>query len=425
MSENSPTAAVDGRLKFRGLVAGLSVGHGLKHFVQSTFLMLVPGLKETLGLSGLGMGSIQSVQGVSSAISNIPAGALADIYPNKIRWLLFFSMAMIGTGYLTLSTANSYLMVCVAVALLGFGSNFWHAPAFGTLAARYPRQRGLAISLHLTGAQVGNTTGPCVIGALLEGFAFSALGMFEVDIDSVLSWRQISLGVAAICLATCPIILSLMSDDDSLKIQTENKFRDYLRAGEKLVRNRHVIGYTALGGLRGAVHGSFSLFIVIHMAENLDFSEFKIGFHVALLTAAGVLSTPFLGHISDSIGRKPVIITAMWTMALLIPIFLILPTGVPFTLGLAVLGLVFFSVMPIITAAAQDSAGSGSEGSVTAMMFLGLSLVSLSSPPIAGTIYDNSSFDGVLIFCTGLAVAGALLATVLPTPPSPTIEKAA
>jgi MFS family permease len=112
----------------------------------------------------------------------------------------------------------------------------------------------------------------------------------------------------------------------------------------------------------------------------------------------------------------------MCIMALLIPTFLVIPLGIPFTIGLAVLGLVFFSVMPIITAAAQDSAGSGSEGSVTAMMFLGLSLVSLCSPPIAGKIYDSAGFDGVIIFCTIVAVTGALLAIILPTPPLPKIR---
>jgi hypothetical protein len=56
------------------------------------------------------------------------------------------------------------------------------------------------------------------------------------------------------------------------------------------------------------------------------------------------------------------------------------------------------------------------------MMFLGLSLVSLCSPPIAGKIYDSAGFDGVIIFCTIVAVTGALLAIILPTPPLPKIR---
>ena len=421
MTTENKTEPTQNKLSFKGLVAGLSVGHGIKHFAQSVFLMLVPGLKETLDISGLGMGSIQSIQSVSSAVSNIPAGALTDIYPNRIRWLLIFSMAMLGLGYVTLSSVDNYWMVCLAVAFVGFGQSFWHAPAFGTLAARYPAQRGLAISLHLTGAQVGNTLGPFIIGIFLDGIALTSLGILSFNVDALLSWQQVSLLTGGLCLVTCPVIFLAMKDDASLKLNTENKLQAYLASGRQLLKNRYVIGYTLLGGLRGAVHGSFTLFVVIYMAEVLDFSQFKIGFHIALLTAAGVISTPIMGHLSDNIGRKPVIITAMCIMAVLIPAFLVIPLGIPFTIGLAVLGLVFFSVMPIITAAAQDSAGSGSEGSVTAMMFLGLSLVSLSSPPIAGKIYDSADFDGVIIFCTIVAVIGALLAIILPTPPSPKV----
>ena len=51
--------------------------------------------------------------------------------------------------------------------------------------------------------------------------------------------------------------------------------------------------------------------------------------------------------------------------------FLFIERGIGFTIIVASLGLFFFSVMPIITAATMDQVERGSEGSATALIFAG------------------------------------------------------
>jgi fucose permease len=94
--------------------------------------------------------------------------------------------------------------------------------------------------------------------------------------------------------------------------------------------------------------------------------------------------------------------------------FLFFETGVPLTVLLGFLGLFFFSVFPIITAAAMDQVEKGSEASGTAMLFAGGAVIGSLSPVIAGVIYEQSGFEGVVWFCGCIAVVGAALAVVLP-----------
>jgi fucose permease len=81
---------------------------------------------------------------------------------------------------------------------------------------------------------------------------------------------------------------------------------------------------------------------------------------------------------------------------------------------LGFLGLFFFSVFPIITAAAMDQVEKGSEASGTALLFAGGAVIGSLSPVIAGLIYQRNGFEGVVWFAGSIALVGAVLAVILP-----------
>ena len=187
-----------------GLVIGLSLGHGIKHFGQGALTVIGPMLKVSMGLSDVAYGAIFSALNVSSGLSNIPAGILSDMYRRKIAWLLAISMFTIALGYLLLGISSIYAVIILSVILIGFGTSFWHAPAFGTLAARYPDKKGFALSMHLTGAQIGNTIGPPVIGGLISGVALGSFIKF-----SGFGWENVSLFLIIPMILTGFLVLIL------------------------------------------------------------------------------------------------------------------------------------------------------------------------------------------------------------------------
>ena len=92
------------------------------------------------------------------------------------------------------------------------------------------------------------------------------------------------------------------------------------------------------------------------------------------------------------------ILAAMTAMAVMLFLFLPFQEGVAFTILMASLGLFFFSVMPIITAATMDQVERGSEGSATALIFSGGSVVGALSPIAAGKIFEINGFEGIVLF---------------------------
>ena len=391
-----------------GLLIGLSIGHGIKHFGQGAVTVIGPLLKTSTNMSDVAYGGIFSALNVSSGLSNIPAGILADMYRKKIAWLLAIAMFCISFGFLILGISKTYWLILISVTLIGFGTSFWHAPAFGTLAARFPDKKGFAISMHLTGAQIGNTLGPPVIGGIISGVSLGSLIKF-----SGFSWENVTIGLVIPMMATGILVLLFLRSAGSES--TSNwSFNEYIDRTKSLLKDKVVLGLISLGGMRASIHSSFQLFLAVYLKEELGYSALIIGWHIALITAAGIISTPIMGILSDKFDRKIVIQISMILMAIYLFLFIQFDQGIGLIILVGLLGMFFFSVMPIITAATMDRVPAGSEGSGTALNFIGMSLVGFMSPIIAGYIYSEYNFDGISIYAGSIAIAGILLCSILP-----------
>jgi len=390
------------------LVIGLSLGHGIKHFGQGALTVIGPLLKASMGLSEVSYALIFSSMNVSSGLSNIPAGILSDMYRKKIAWFLAISMFTISIGYLLIGITKIYILILLGVILIGFGTSFWHAPAFGTLAARYPERKGFALSMHLTGAQIGNTIGPPIIGGLISGVTLGSIIKF-----SGFGWENVAIMIVIPMIITGVLVLTMFKSAGSES--TSNwSFEEYWDRTKTLLADKIILGLIVLGAMRASIHTSFQLWLAVYLKEKLDYSAWVIGWHIALITAAGIVSTPIMGILSDRFGRKPVIQISMTLMAIYLFLFLIFDEGLGLVILIGLLGMFFFSVMPIVTAATMDRVPKGSEGSGTALNFIGMSLIGFMAPVISGIIYKTYNFEGIAIFSGIIAISGILLCTFLP-----------
>ena len=62
----------------------------------------------------------------------------------------------------------------------------------------------------------------------------------------------------------------------------------------------------------------------------------------------------------------------------------------------------------------MDQVESGTEGSITALIFTGTGVVAAISPMIAGGIYAEHQFHGVVILTGLIAIGSAILSFILP-----------
>lgn len=386
---------------------GLSTGHGVKHFCQGAFLLLIPGIKSTLGLSDVAVGGIFTAQQISSGTANAPAGLLTDMFRRRVVWFLTVSMILVGLAYFMIGIAPWYGLIIAAVVSLGAGTSLWHSPAFATLAARYPERRGLAMSAHLTGAQAGDSVAPIVTGFVLGGFTLGAIAWGGWD------WRTVAL-LLVVPAGMTAVVVATRFRSAATGVPPQISLPEYGRALKRLVGNGSVLGMVGLQAMRNAVHQSFRVFLVLYLSDVLGYNPFIVGLHISLLTLAGVASTPVMGAISDRVGRRPIMALGLAAMTGLLVSFIWIESGWPLGITLGFLGVFLFAVNPIITAAAMDATDRGSEGSAIAMMFAGGSVVGSFAPVVAGAINSQWEFQGVVIFVAAIATFGVVLSLILP-----------
>src|SRR5688572_17906839 len=157
----------------------ITIGHSLTHWYPATFYLLLPLIGSELGLSYSQIGLIMTCQYIAAAIANVPGGMLVDTIGRK-GLLMAVSLFWVGFPYLLIGFTHGYLMLLACVALVGFGNSLWHPTAIPTLGQRYPDRKGLVLSLHGMGGNVGDAIAPVVIGAALAFFTWREVVVMNV-----------------------------------------------------------------------------------------------------------------------------------------------------------------------------------------------------------------------------------------------------
>ena len=149
----------------------ITVGHGLTHWYPATFYLLLPLIGAELGLSYSQIGLIMTCQYLASAVANVPGGVVVDTVGRK-GLLMAVSLFWVGFPYLLIGFTHTYPMLLVCIALVGFGNSLWHPTAIPTLGQRYPERKGLVLSVHGMGGNVGDAIAPLVLGVALATFSW-------------------------------------------------------------------------------------------------------------------------------------------------------------------------------------------------------------------------------------------------------------
>src|SRR5215831_8394716 len=157
----------------------ISAGHMMTHWYPATFYLLLPLIAKDLGLSFSQIGSILTCQFVAGALSNLPGGMVVDTVGRK-GLLMAVALSWVGLPYLAMGFSHSYWMLLVCAALVGIGNNLWHPTAIPLLAQNHPERRGLVVSIHSMGGNLGDAVAPLAVGAMLTLFSWRDVVVINV-----------------------------------------------------------------------------------------------------------------------------------------------------------------------------------------------------------------------------------------------------
>ena len=383
----------------------ITLGHGLTHWYPSTFYLLLPIIGRELSLSYSQIGLIMTCQFVAGAIANVPGGMITDTVGRKGA-LMALSLFWVGFPYLLMGFSHSYLMLLGCVALVGFGNSLWHPTAIPTLARLFPERKGLVLSLHGMGGNVGDAIAPLVVGALLTVLTWREVVVINVIPGLVMSLLLlVFLGTVSLGAKRKPSIV-----DDHQK----QSLAEYFRGVPQLFRNRALVVLTASSAFRAMTQNALLTFLPVYLAYEMGYSPFLVGAGMFALQAAGFAATPIAGHLSDSLGRRGIMMTSMAMSAVVLVFMGFAGKSNAFIALVAVLGFFLYAIRPVMQAWLLETTPKNMGGTSIGILFGAQAAGSSIAPLIGGIIADEWGLTATFWFLAFTIVIANLFIVAMP-----------
>jgi sugar phosphate permease len=402
----------------------ISAGHGLTHWYPATFYILLPLIGKELGLSYTQIGFLMSAQHIAGALSNLPGGMLVDAIGKK-GYLMAASLFWVGFPYALMSLTHSMWMLVVCVMLVGIGNNLWHPAAIPTLAHSYPQRKGLVLSFHGMGGNIGEALAPLAAGTLLAWFTWREVVVINI--------------VPGLVMATLILVLvgalTTARATDSSKDKTETKkenekenekdrvnagndsqwnARQYLHDLSSLMRNRALMLICISGGCRTLTQVGLLVFLPVYLAYEQGYSTIAIGVCMTVLQVAGLIAGPIAGHVSDKVGRRQVVLSSMILTGVTIIGMVFAGQSFLFIVFVALVGFFLYAMRPVMQAWAVENTPKRLAGTGVGLQFTILAIGGSIAPATFGLIADTWNVYAAFYFLAGTIIAANLLVLFVP-----------
>ena len=294
--------------------------HLLNDMIQSVIPAMYPLLKDSFGFTFAQIGLITLVFQLTSSIFQPFVGQYADRHPQP--YSLAAGMCFTLLGLLALAFAPSFVVILLAVAVIGCGSSVFHPEASRVAQMASGGRKSLAQSIFQVGGNGGSAIGPLLAALIIIPYGQHAVGWFAF---------------AALLAST---ILVRVGCWYSLVLAQGDRLRRVRRMvacnlSAKAVRRALVILVVMLFSkyfFTSCMTSYFTFFLIEKFGITVQQSQYCLFAFLAALAAGTLLG----GYFGDRYGRKYVILFSILGAA-------------PFTLALPHLNLAWTLVMAVVS----------------------------------------------------------------------------
>lgn len=379
----------------------IGLGHGGTHWIIAVYYLMVPWLRQDLGISYTEAGLILTSFHLFSFIANFGSGAAVDLVGRRV-FLQVIALVIGAAALAAMQWAGGFWSVFVLLAFIGATNNLWHPPAISYLSSAYPQKKGYALSLHALGASVGDAIAPLAAGFLLVW----------------LGWREAatvaSLPVFVIALL---LLLTLNARDKAAnEASAKNKLsgKDYLGGMKMLLKNRWVVGLCVMSGFRTVTLMGLLMFLPLYLADEMGMAATAVGATLMAMQVGGLIATPLAGIWSDRSGRRPVVMAGFTGTTIVLAIITLLDSQMLLVVGVSLLGFSLYAARPVMHSWMMDITPAHLSGSSMSLLFGTQSAFNLALPPLCGLIADTWGLTAVFYLLAGTILVANLMVLVIP-----------
>jgi len=374
-----------------------ALAHFMHHIVSGLTFPLLPFIRNGFGLNYTQSGIIVSAYTISSGLSQLPGGWLADRI--GYRALITIGISGVALGGLLIGLSQNYIMLVLMMVLMGVASGGYHPSATPLiLDMTSPSKHGRALGIHA----IGGNASMFAATLLVAGIAMS------------LGWRGTFI-IVAIPVLIFGILFNRMIGRFSKKENPEYKV-EKVQSQKKLTTRQWInLGSVMLlTASIAAVVISLIAFIPLFIVDYFGATESAAASYLSILYSSGLWAPLLGGYLSDRIGKMPVIIVTCFAVAPIIYYLTSVSYGIPLGVLLLLMAAFMTMRMPLIEGYIATKAPPNHRSKLLGIYFLtctGLGGGLLT--PLVGRLIDLFGFHFTFNIAAAVIFAASLLFTII------------
>jgi FSR family fosmidomycin resistance protein-like MFS transporter len=305
-------------------LAGMSWAHFLNDGAANYLPGVLPAILVSLNLSVALAGTIMAALLMGQALQPL-VGLLADRVGGRI--MIAGGLAGSSLGGALVGFVSGFWSLLAVLALIGIANSFFHPQALAGIRQLGGDKPGMAMSVFMVGGEVGRGVWPVIA-----------------------SWVVVQWGLGYLWILALPALLTL-----PLLLQWAPKLPARKADATPIAWRQHagpVSRLVAFSTLRSLMIFTIVTFVPLMWTQAGGSLTTGASF-ITVLLLVGVIGNVGGGHLSDKVGRRPLLIAAMSLSAVMLTAFL-LASGGWLWIVLGILGISLFATLPLGVLIAQD-----------------------------------------------------------------------
>ena len=375
----------------QALLGSITLAHFSHHTSNSLLNPLLPLIRDSFGLSYAQSGFAVSAFALSAGLANAPWGLFADRVGS--RAVIVGGLVLMAGVSVALSLSGSYEVLLLMLVAMGIVSGSYHAPAAALIAKAYsPSVRGAVMGMHITGGHLSFFAAPLVAGILA-----TASG----------TWRTPYLWFAVAPLV-CGALLWLVAPKLHERPEPGDRFAVFREIANVF---RDVGPLVSLAMVFQLGFSAVLAFLALYLVDARGISPAIAAAMFGVVQLVGVVGAPLGGALSDRVGRKAVILTALGVMGPAVWALTVVPNEL-LAVPLIVVG-IGFSMRSVVTETlVLDSAPPARRGTVLGAYYLANQEIGGIGAPLFGLLATGIGIGAAMSYM-GIALVALSAASVV------------
>jgi MFS family permease len=177
-----------------------------------------------------------------------------------------------------------------------------------------------------------------------------------------------------------------------------------------------MLAVLGISALRTLGQSSTVIFLPVFLRDDLGFSLARVAIYLSMSQLAGIGAQPFMGALSDRLGRKAVLVPALTAFGMLLIALKFVPTGFLLVVVIVAMGAFLYSLQALFLAAASDMGGPEVQATTASLVYGSTFLSSTISPLLAGMVADALGIRSAFLYGAAMLLLASVAMSFLKLP---------